>query len=63
MQIPIFRLTRRANHGHIIIIAYIIKLAPVNRPRAFSIAEILSAGKFQFIQPVARDFLTVKKSN
>jgi hypothetical protein len=38
MQIPISRLTRRANHRHIVIIADIVKLAPVNRPRAFSFA-------------------------
>jgi hypothetical protein len=38
MQIPISRLTRRANQRHIVIIADIVKLAPVNRPRAFSFA-------------------------
>jgi hypothetical protein len=31
-------LTRRANQRHIVIIADIVKLAPVNRPRAFSFA-------------------------
>ncbi|MGH6713201.1 MAG: hypothetical protein ACREEK_30120 [Bradyrhizobium sp.] len=51
------RLTRRANQGHIIIIADIVKLAPVNRPWAFSLAAMLSAGKFQTIEPVSSHFL------
>jgi hypothetical protein len=49
-------LTRRANQRHIVIIADIVKLAPVNRLRAFSFVEMLSAGKFQIIQPVSLHF-------
>jgi len=33
------RSTRRANQRHIFIIADIVKLAPVNRPRAFFICS------------------------
>jgi len=43
---PIFLdLTRRANQRHTIIIADIAKLAPVNRPRAFSFATDAIRGK------------------
>jgi len=52
-----WRLTRRANQGHVTIIADIVKLAPLNRLWAFSFAAMLSAGKFQIIEPVSSHFL------
>jgi len=50
------RSTRRANQRHIFIIADIVKLAPVNRPRAFFICSDATADKFQIIEPVSLHF-------
>jgi hypothetical protein len=43
---PFFALTRRANQRHIVIIAD-IKLAPVNRRRAFSLPRFYPQGSFK----------------
>jgi hypothetical protein len=54
---PVFlRLTRRANQPHDVIIADVVKLAPVNRPRAFSFVAMLFAEEFQIIEPVSSHF-------
>ena len=49
-------LTRRANQRHIVIIAGIVKLAPVNRLRVFSFVAMLLADKFQMFEPVPSHF-------
>jgi hypothetical protein len=60
MQIPISRLTRRANQRHIVIIADIVKLAPVNRPRAFSFAaDAIPPGSFKLSNLLHRIFSVI----
>jgi hypothetical protein len=50
------RLTRRANQGHIGIIAEIVKPAPGNRQRFFCSVQDNRSGKFQFVELVALHF-------
>jgi hypothetical protein len=50
------RLTRRANQGHIDIIADIVKPAPGNRQRAFHCARRYPQRQFQIIEPVSLHF-------
>jgi hypothetical protein len=49
-----WRLTRRANQRHIVIIANIVNARAIMP--AFSFAAMLSAGKFQIIEPVSLHF-------
>jgi hypothetical protein len=50
------RLTRRANQGHIDIIAAIVVPAPANRQRAFHWRRRNLQGQFQIIEPVSSHF-------
>jgi hypothetical protein len=50
------RLTRRANQGHINIIADIVAPAPGNRQRAFHWRRRNPQRQFQIVEPVSLDF-------
>jgi len=49
-------LTRRANQGHIYIIADIVRPAPENRQRAFCLQRCNPQKQFQMIEPVSSHF-------
>jgi hypothetical protein len=51
-----WRLTRRANQGHIDIIADIVKPAPGNRQRTFYWRQRYPQRQFQMIEPVSLHF-------
>jgi hypothetical protein len=51
-----WRLTRRANQRHIVIIADIRKARAIKPAAGFFTAAMLSAGKFQIIEPVSLHF-------
>jgi len=50
------RLTRRANQGHIDIIANIVKPAPGNRQRVFRFPPDDRPRQFQFVEAVSLHF-------